>query len=54
MQVELSHLRILVQQGCHRIKTIESEIKYIQSLEAQREDQVRILKGVHNQQRAYR
>lgn len=34
MQVELSRLRILVQQGCRRIKAMESEIKYIESLEA--------------------
>ncbi len=29
MQVELSRLRILVQQGCRQIKTMKSEIKYI-------------------------
>ncbi len=33
---------------------MESKIKYIQSLEAQQEDQVRILKGIHDQQRAHR
>lgn len=53
IQVKRSRLRILVQQSCCQIKAMESKIKYIESLKTQQEDQVCILKGVHDQQRAH-
>ena len=54
MKCKIKRLAILVQQGCNRIKTLESEIKYIETLEKAREDQVRIVKGIHDQERAKR
>lgn len=54
MQVKLSRLCILVQQGCRQIPTMKSEIKYIQCLEAKRENQVCILKNIHDQKQVYR
>ena len=52
MHVKLLRLGLLVLQGCCQIKAIKFEIKYIETLEAQQVDQVRILKGLHDQQRA--
>lgn len=51
MKVEVARLRILVQQGCRRIKAIKSEMSYMESLEAERKDQVQILCEIHQQQK---
>ena len=52
LKCEQSRLDIVVQQGCWRIKDLELDIKYIEMLEAVREDQVRIVKRLQDQQRA--
>ncbi len=54
MKCEIKRLDVLVQQGCNRIKALESEMKYIETLEKAREDQVRIVKGICDQERAKR
>ena len=54
MKCKIKRLAILVQQGCNRIKALESEMKYIETLEKAREDQVRIVKGIRDQERAKR
>lgn len=54
MKVEVGRLCVLVQQRCRRIKEMESEIKYVESLEAEQEDQVRILRRVQQQQKELR
>lgn len=46
MNVELERLKLLVSQGCRRIHEMESEIKYVKSLEVAQENKVRILKAV--------
>ena len=46
MQVEIRRLNILVAQGCRRVSYLKAEIKYIETLEAQRVKQIRILKSV--------
>ncbi len=52
MKCKIKRLAILVQQGCNRIKVLESEIKYIETLEKTQKDQVRIVKGICDQKRA--
>ena len=54
MKCKINRLAILVQQGCNRIKALESEMKYIETLEKAQEDQVRIVKGICDQERAKR
>ncbi|WP_375449249.1 hypothetical protein [uncultured Nostoc sp.] len=54
MKCEIKRLAIFVQQGYNRIKALESEMKYIETLEKARKDQVRIIKGICNQERAKR
>lgn len=53
IKVEVARIRVLVQQGFQRIKAMESEITYVESLEAEREDQVRILQGSKNNNRSF-
>lgn len=54
MKIEIRRLNILVAQGCRRVSELEEEIKYIETLEAQRAEQIRILKGVHRRDRDLR
>ncbi len=54
MKCEIKRLDVLVQQGCKYIKALEAEMKYIETLEKAREDQVRIVKGICDQERAKR
>ncbi len=54
MKCEIKRLDVLVQQGCKRIKALEAEMKYIKTLEKAREDQVWIIKGIRDQERAKR
>ncbi len=54
MKCEIKCLDILIQQGYNRIKALESKMKYIKTLEKAREDQVRIVKGICDQERAKR
>lgn len=49
MHVEIRRLNILIAQGCRRVSALESEVKYIETLEAQRLEQIRILKSVKEQ-----
>ncbi len=52
IKYEIKRLDVLVQQGCNRIKALESEIKYIETLEKAQQDQVRIVKSIRDQKRA--
>ncbi len=54
IKCEIKRLDVLVQQGCKRIKALEAEMKYIETLEKAREDQVRIVKSICDQERAKR
>ncbi len=54
MKCEIKRLDVLVQQGCNRIKALESEMKYIKTLEKAREDQICIVKSIRDQERAKR
>lgn len=46
MQVEIRRLNLLVAQGLGRVSDLESEIKNIETLQARRAEQIRILKSV--------
>ncbi len=54
MKCEIKRLDVLVQQGCNRIKALKSEMKYIETLEKAREDQVCIVKGIRDQEQVKR
>lgn len=46
MKVEIQPLGILISQGCNQMSNLEREIKYMETLEAQCAEQIRILKSV--------
>lgn len=47
MRVEIRRLGLLIAQGCRRVSRLEADIKYVESLEAQRAERIRILEGIH-------
>ena len=44
IKYKIKCLNIFIQQGCNRIKALESKMKYIKTLEKVQEDQVCIIK----------
>ena len=54
MKVEIACLKMLTSQSCRRINEMESELKYIKSLEEARGKEASILKAVRKQQRDIR
>lgn len=54
VQVEICCLNILISQGCRRVNDLGAEINHIETLEARRTKQIRILKSVQIQDAALR